>query len=39
MRDDKWDSWLNLVQRLMSVQLTNEPDRFKWRLTISGVFQ
>jgi hypothetical protein len=22
----------------MSVQLTNEPDRFKWRLTTSGVF-
>jgi hypothetical protein len=38
LQDDKWDSWLNLVQQLMSVQLTNEPDRFKWRLTTSGFF-
>jgi hypothetical protein len=36
--EDKWESWLDLVQRLMNVQLTDEPDSFKWRLTTSGFF-
>jgi hypothetical protein len=38
LRDDKWDYWLNLVQRLMSVKLIDEPDHFKWRLTAYGIF-
>jgi hypothetical protein len=38
LREDKWESWLDLVQRLTNVHLTDEPDSFKWRLTTSGVF-
>jgi hypothetical protein len=38
LREDKWESWLDLVQRLMNVHLTEEPYSFKWRLTTSGVF-
>ena len=30
--------WFQLVERLMLVQLTNEPDQFIWKLTPSGVF-
>jgi hypothetical protein len=35
---DKWDAWLNLVERLLNVNLVDEPDRFSWRVTSSGVF-
>jgi hypothetical protein len=38
LRDDRWESWLNLVQRLMIIQLNEEPDRFKWNLTEFGIF-
>jgi hypothetical protein len=37
LRDGRWDSWLHLVQRLMSIQLNDESDRFKWNLMASGV--
>lgn len=35
---DKWIAWLNLVRRLMAINLTNEPDSFHWWLHSSGVF-
>jgi hypothetical protein len=35
---DKWDAWIPLVSRLMNVQLNDELDRFKWRLTTTGSF-
>ena len=35
---DKWTSWLHLVNRLMDVQLSNQPDTFKWNLTTSKKF-
>jgi hypothetical protein len=35
---DKWDAWVHLVSRLMSVQLSDEPNRFKWHLTPIGSF-
>jgi hypothetical protein len=38
LRDDTWEPWLNLVQRLTSIQLNDEPDRFSWNLTSFGVF-
>jgi hypothetical protein len=31
-------SWLQLVERLMGVQLNDEHDKFIWHLTISGIF-
>jgi hypothetical protein len=31
--DDRWEAWLNLVHRLMTIQLNDEPDCFKWHLT------
>jgi hypothetical protein len=35
---DKWTSWLNLLQRLFEVQLSEDPDKFIWRLTANGEF-
>jgi hypothetical protein len=35
---DKCDAWVHFVSMLMSVQLTDEPDRFKWHLTPTGSF-
>jgi hypothetical protein len=34
----RWTMWLQLVQRLLQVQLTNEKDIFVWGLTTSGIF-
>jgi hypothetical protein len=36
--DNKWLQWLHLCQRLMTVNLTTEPDKFIWKLTDSGLF-
>jgi hypothetical protein len=38
LRDGAWESWLNLVQRVMTSQLNDEPDHFIWHLTTPGVF-
>ena len=35
---DTWAAWSNLCLRLMEVSLSNEPDRFVWNLTASGIF-
>jgi hypothetical protein len=35
---NKWVQWLELVERLMNIQLSNEKDTFVWRLTTSGGF-
>ena len=35
---NKWDKWLELVQRLMDVRISNEKDVFVWNLTPSGIF-
>ena len=35
---DKWTDWLNLVERLMPISLTTEPDSLTWNLTPSGFF-
>ena len=32
------DAWLHLVERLMRINLLDQPDRFKWSLTASGEF-
>jgi hypothetical protein len=32
------DQWLNLVSRLMEVQLSSAQDIFRWNLTASGEF-
>jgi hypothetical protein len=32
------DRWIHLVQRLMNVYLTTQPDTFTWKLTTSGSF-
>jgi hypothetical protein len=37
-RRDNWLLWLNLVQRLMEINLVNKPDKFSWSLTTSRVF-
>jgi hypothetical protein len=34
----KWDEWMHLCNRLILVQLNDEPDRFVWKLTKSGIF-
>jgi hypothetical protein len=35
---NKWALWLELVERLMYIQLTNEDDSFVWSLTNLGSF-
>ena len=35
---DKRTAWLQMVERLMSVSLSMEPDSYVWKLTPSGVF-
>jgi hypothetical protein len=30
---DKCDAWVHVLSRLMTVHLSDEPDRFKWHLT------
>jgi hypothetical protein len=38
LSDNRWTPWLQLVQRLMNVQLNNEKDTFVRGLTNSGQF-
>jgi hypothetical protein len=38
LTESRWSLWLQLVQRLMSVQLNNEKDVFVWGLTTYGAF-
>jgi hypothetical protein len=38
LNDRKWIEWLNFCQKLITVTLTHEPDRFVWNLTDSGLF-
>uniref|UniRef100_A0A453CVQ5 Uncharacterized protein n=1 Tax=Aegilops tauschii subsp. strangulata TaxID=200361 RepID=A0A453CVQ5_AEGTS len=35
---NRWEAWLHLVRRLMDVQLSQQPDKFRWKLTQNGVF-
>jgi hypothetical protein len=35
---NRWIVWLQLVERLMEVNLTDDSDSFIWHLTESGVF-
>jgi hypothetical protein len=35
---DKWNDWLHLCQRLMMAQLSDNPDKFVWKLTTSHIF-
>jgi hypothetical protein len=35
---DKWNTWIQLVSRLMNVHLSNEPDKFKWCLSTTSIF-
>jgi hypothetical protein len=32
------ENWLQLVERLMTIQLTDELDSFTWHLTTSSIF-
>jgi hypothetical protein len=38
LNDHKWSQWLHLCERLISVTLSIESDRFVWRLTDYGFF-
>jgi hypothetical protein len=38
LNGNKWNAWLHLCQRLMEVNLSNQPDRFVWKFTKNGVF-
>ena len=35
---NNWNHWLHLCQRLMTIQLSDEPDKLVWKLTESGIF-
>jgi hypothetical protein len=34
----KWNQWIHLCQRLMTVQLSNNLEKFVWKLTNSAIF-
>jgi hypothetical protein len=38
LNDNKWVQWLHLCQRLITIELTSEPDKFIWKLTYTGIF-
>ena len=35
---NRWEEWLRLVRGLMEVQLSQQPEELRWKLTRSGVF-
>jgi hypothetical protein len=39
LNDYKSNQWLNLCQCLMEVELSNDPDKFVWKLNECGVFK
>ena len=38
LNDNKWLQWIHLCQRLITINLTIEPDKFIWKLPDSGLF-
>jgi hypothetical protein len=38
LRGEHWETWLDLVSRLMNIQLSDEPNKFSWSLTSSEKF-
>jgi hypothetical protein len=38
LNGNKWDRWIHLLQRLITIELNDTEDTFKWNLTASGVF-
>jgi hypothetical protein len=38
LRGSTWEDWLSLVERLMEIQLNDQPDSFCWNLTNSQKF-
>jgi hypothetical protein len=38
LNDNKWLEWIHLCQRLITINLTTEPNKFIWKLTDSGFF-
>jgi hypothetical protein len=32
LNGNKWNEWLHLYKRLMTVNLSNQPDRFVWKV-------
>ena len=36
---NKWNAWLNMLQELMIINLTNEEDKFIWILTTTGLYR
>lgn len=35
---ERWNAWLHLVRRLMDVQLSDQADTIRWKLTTNGIF-
>ena len=38
LNEQNLNDWQGIIERLRSIHLTNEPDRFKWGLHQNGVF-
>jgi hypothetical protein len=38
LTDNKWNDWLHLCHRLMMVQLSDNPDKFIWKLVYTRAF-
>jgi hypothetical protein len=32
LNGNKWNEWLHLYKRIMTVNLSNQPDRFVWKV-------
>jgi hypothetical protein len=35
---DIWNYWVSLLRRLMHINLSDEPDSFKWCFTTMSIF-
>ena len=35
---EHWNAWLQLIRRLIDVQLTHQADTISWKLTTNGIF-
>ena len=35
---NRWDAWLHMLQKLITIHLTNDEDKFVWKLTSTGLF-
>jgi hypothetical protein len=35
---ERWNSWVSLLRRLININLSDEPDSFRWNFTTTDIF-